>query len=115
MADDLGYGGIGCFGNTEIKTLNLDKLAEEGLKFTDFHSNGAVCSPTRAALMTGRYQQRSGMEGVIYVGGATRETGMDITVVTIADILKNAGYKTGIFGKWGQGIRTTLSPVFSGF
>jgi arylsulfatase A-like enzyme len=115
MADDLGYGGIGCYGNTEFNTPNLDKLAEEGLRFTDFHSNGAVCSPTRAALLTGRYQQRSGMEGVIYVQGVTREIGMDTTVVTIADVLKNEGYITGIFGKWHLGYNKVFNPVNNGF
>jgi arylsulfatase A-like enzyme len=65
LADDLGYGGIGCYGNTSIKTPNIDALAANGIRFTDFHSNGSVCSPTRAALLTGKYQQRSGLEGVI--------------------------------------------------
>ena len=63
MADDLGYGGIGCYGNTEIKTPHLHQLAEEGIRFTDFHSNGSVCTPTRAALLTGRYQQRVSWKG----------------------------------------------------
>ena len=61
MADDLGYGDISCYGNTYIKTPNIDRLAMEGIRFTDFHSNGAVCSPTRAALLTGKYQQRTGV------------------------------------------------------
>ena len=65
MADDLGYGDIGCYGSKTIVTPNLDRLASEGMRFTDYHSNGAVCSPTRAALMTGKYQQRVGIEGVI--------------------------------------------------
>jgi arylsulfatase A len=71
MADDLGYANIGCFGSENTKTPNLDALAADGLRFTDFHSNGAVCSPTRAALMTGRYQQRSGIGGVV-TGGRLR-------------------------------------------
>jgi arylsulfatase A-like enzyme len=115
MADDLGYGGIGCYGNSHIETPNLDKLAQEGLRFTDFHSNGAVCSPTRAALLTGRYQQRSGMEGVIYVRGATREIGMDTAVTTIADLLKDHGYRTGIMGKWHLGYDESYNPVQNGF
>ena len=56
LADDLGYGSIGCYGNAEVKTPNMDRLAATGMRFTDFHSNGALCTPTRAALMTGRYQ-----------------------------------------------------------
>jgi arylsulfatase A-like enzyme len=115
MADDLGYAGIGCFGNDETQTPNLDKLAEDGLRFTDFHSNGAVCSPTRAALLSGKYQQRSGLEGVIYVRGTTRDVGMDSTVTTIADVLKNDGYKTGIFGKWHLGYKASFNPVNNGF
>ena len=58
MADDLGYGSLGCYGSKEIKTPHIDQLASNGMRFTDFHSNGAMCSPTRASLMTGRYQQR---------------------------------------------------------
>jgi arylsulfatase A-like enzyme len=115
MADDLGYGGIGCYGNEEIKTPNLDRLASNGLRFTDFHSNGAVCSPTRAALLTGQYQQRSGMEGVIYVKGETRKIGMDTTATTIAEVLKENGYKTGIFGKWHLGYEKKYNPVYHGF
>ncbi len=58
MADDLGYGSLGCYGSKEIHTPNIDRLAATGMRFTDFHSNGPMCTPTRAALMTGRYQQR---------------------------------------------------------
>ncbi len=115
MADDLGYSDIGCFGNEEIQTPSLDKMASEGLKFTDFHSNGAVCSPTRAALLTGRYQQRSGIEGVIYAKGETRQTGLDIEEMTIADYMKNSGYVTGIVGKWHLGYRIDFNPIYQGF
>ena len=115
MADDLGYGDIGCFGNQDILTPSLDKLAAEGLKFTDFHSNGAVCSPTRAALLTGRYQQRSGLEGVIYARGDTRQTGLDIDEITFADYLKSVGYATGIIGKWHLGYRIDYNPIYQGF
>ena len=66
MADDLGYGELSCYGNKAYKTPHLDALARAGLRFTDYPSNGAVCSPTRAALLTGRYQQRAGVDGVIY-------------------------------------------------
>ena len=65
MADDLGYGELGCYGSTRHKTPHIDALAKGGVRMTDFHSNGAVCSPTRAALLTGRYQQRSGIDGVV--------------------------------------------------
>lgn len=115
MADDLGYGDIGCYGNREALTPNLDSLAARGLRFTDYHSNGAVCSPTRAALMTGRYQQRAGLEGVIYVGGETRQTGLDTSEVTMAEVLKEAGYRTAIYGKWHLGYRKEYNPVHHGF
>lgn len=115
MADDLGYQGIGCFGNDLIKTPNLDQMAKEGLLFTDFHANGAVCTPTRAALLTGRYQQRAGLEGVIYARGATRETGLSTTEYTLANALKSAGYATAITGKWHLGYRKEFNPTHYGF
>lgn len=115
MADDLGYGDIGCYGNENIKTPNLDKLAAEGIRFTDFHSNGSVCSPTRAALLTGRYQQRSGLEGVIYAKGETRQTGLAVEEFTFADFMKESGYATGIVGKWHLGYRVDFNPLYQGF
>jgi len=115
MADDLGYGDIGCYGNKTIKTPNIDALAKGGMKFTDFHANAPVCSPTRAALLTGRYQQRSGIEGVIYAKGPTRQTGMALDEVTFAEVLKKAGYATGIFGKWHLGYNVEFNPAKQGF
>lgn len=115
MADDLGYGGIGCFGSDSILTPHIDTLANGGIKFTDFHSNGPVCTPTRAALLTGNYQQRAGLEGVIYVRGETRKTGLDTAQVTIAEHLKKVGYTTGIMGKWHLGYQEQYNPVNQGF
>ncbi len=115
MADDLGYGDLGCYGNTRIETPYLDRLAKNGLKFTDFHSNGAVCSPTRAALMTGLYQQKSGLEGVIYVKGETRKVGLDTAYTTMAELFKSAGYTTGMMGKWHLGYEKQYNPVHHGF
>ena len=66
MVDDMGYAGVSCFGNPYFTTPHIDRLAAEGLKLTDFHSSGTVCSPTRAGLLTGRYQQRAGIEAVIH-------------------------------------------------
>ncbi len=115
MADDLGYEGIACFGNDSIQTPNLDQLAAGGLILTDFHSNGSVCTPTRAALLTGKYQQRVGLEGVIYVRGETRQYGLDTSVVTMAEALQRAGYRTGIMGKWHLGYEPEYNPVNHGF
>ena len=115
MADDLGYGDLGSYGHPTYQTPNIDRMAANGLTFTDFHSNGAVCTPTRAALLTGKYQQMVSLEGVIYVRGDTRQTGLDTTEVTFAELLKAAGYQTGMVGKWHLGYRTEYNPVHQGF
>lgn len=115
MADDLGYGDISCFGSDFIQTPALDKMASEGMKFTDYHSNGAVCTPTRAALMTGNYQQRAGLEGVIYVQADKRIYGISDSEKTMGEIFKAAGYKTGLFGKWHLGYKPEFNPTYHGF
>ena len=98
LADDYGYGDVGCYGSTRFKTPHIDALAAGGMRFTDFHSNGAVCSPTRAALLTGRYQQRTGISGVVTAANH-RHTGLDLQETTFAEVLKPAGYATAMFGK----------------
>jgi len=115
MADDLGYGDVGCYGSTRIKTPNIDALAQGGMKFTDYHSNCPVCSPTRAALLTGRYQQRSGIEGVVYAKGPARQTGLALEETTFAEVLKNHGYATALFGKWHLGYNVEFNPARQGF
>lgn len=115
MADDLGYGGLSSYGDPGYETPNIDGLAQKGLKFTNFYANAPVCTPTRAALLTGRYQQRSGLEGVIYVSGETRQTGMAHEEITIAELLKEDGYQTGIMGKWHLGYKKKYNPVHQGF
>ena len=110
MADDLGYGDIGCYGG-KAKTPNLDRLAREGIRFTDFHANGAVCSPTRAAFLTGRYPQRC---GVVTALGENAE-GLPKGEKTIAAYLKERGYTTGLFGKWHLGYHLENSPLHHGF
>ncbi|MEM7673157.1 MAG: sulfatase-like hydrolase/transferase [Verrucomicrobiota bacterium] len=114
VADDLGYGDLSCYGNEFIQTPNLDRMAREGLRFTDFHSNGAVCSPTRAALMTGRYQQRTGISGVVTAKGH-RHTGLGLEEMTFAEVLKTVNYKTALIGKWHLGYKPELNPVAQGF
>ena len=116
MADDLGYGDLSTYGGW-IDTPNLDRMAAEGLKFTDFHSNGAVCSPTRAALMTGRYQQRAGVPIVIFApeNRPTHVDGLQDSEWTFAEALQEAGYATAIFGKWHLGYYPQYNPVRHGF
>ena len=100
VADDLGYGDISCYGNENNKTPHLDVMAAEGMKFIDFHSNGPMCSPTRASLLTGQYQNRFGRAFESALSAKTHaNTGLPLEVVTIPEALKKAGYATGMFGK----------------
>ncbi len=114
MADDLGYGDLGCYGSERNPTPHIDALASQGMKFTDYHSNGALCSPTRAALMTGRYQQRVGISGVV-TAARHRDKGMAVEETTIADVLSKHGYATAIFGKWHLGYEPRFNPIRQGF
>lgn len=116
LADDLGYGDLSGYGNREFSTPHLDRLASEGLKFTDFHSSGPVCSPTRAGLLTGRYQQRASVSGVIYAGFTqNRHHGLQLSERTLAEFLHEAGYATGAFGKWHLGYLEKYNPIHQGF
>jgi len=116
MADDMGYGDASCYGNTVYQTPAIDALARQGMRFTDFHSSGTVCSPTRAGLLTGRYQQRAGVPGVIYAGfDQNRHHGLFPAEVTFAELLRQAGYATAIFGKWHLGYQKRFNPVHHGF
>lgn len=112
FADDLGYGDLGCFGATDIKTPNIDRIAAEGIKFTSFYSASHVCSPSRAALMTGRLPQRMGIHGVFF---PESYTGMPTSEYTIAEMLKEKGYATGMVGKWHLGHRKEFLPLQQGF
>lgn len=114
MADDLGYGDLACYGNNRIQTPHLDYLASQGIQFTNFHSNGVVCSPTRASLMTGKYPHRTGISGVVTARNH-RHVGMALEEVTIADYLMEREYRTGIVGKWHLGYDTAFSPLNQGF
>lgn len=127
MADDLGYGDLGCYGCNEIQTPVIDHLAEEGVKFTTFYANAPECTPTRTALLTGRYQQRvGGLECAIGIGNVgryddairlrqTNDLGLPVQETTIVGLVKNAGYTTGICGKWHLGYESKFSPNKHGF
>ena len=107
FADDLGWGDLGCYGNRQIKTPNLDRLAEKGLLFAQFCVNGSVCSPSRTAIMTGHFPARHGVHGHFATNQQNKARGMpnwlDPKVPTVTGLLKGAGYITGHFGKWHLG------------
>jgi len=112
MADDLGYCDTSVYDGW-VKTPHLEQMASEGLTFTDFHTNSSVCSPTRAAFQTGRYQQRVGIVDV--VARHLDTPGLDPTEITIPRLLKNAGYRTSLFGKWHLGKQPECNPIHHGF
>src|SRR5215204_4731061 len=99
--DDLGYGDLSCYGATKIKTPNLDKLATQGIRFTNGHSTSATCTPSRYALMTGEYPWRKQGTGILPGDAALI---IPVNKTTLPLVFKNAGYKTGIVGKWHLGL-----------
>ena len=112
ITDDLGYGDIGSYGAPDVKTPNLDRLAKEGVRLTDFYANGATCTPTRAALISGRYQQRFALERPLGTGA---DTGLPPEGRSLPQLLKNNGYATGLIGKWHLGERAQFGPNAHGF
>uniref|UniRef100_A0A8D2Q8T0 Arylsulfatase A n=1 Tax=Varanus komodoensis TaxID=61221 RepID=A0A8D2Q8T0_VARKO len=115
FADDLGFGDLASYGHPTSSTPNLDKMAAGGLRFTDFYSSSPVCSPSRAALLTGRYQTRSGIyPGIFYPGS---RGGLPLAEVTVAEVLKARGYATAMVGKWhlGLGPGGAFLPTRQGF
>ncbi|MEX2138556.1 MAG: sulfatase [Pirellulales bacterium] len=115
FADDLGYGDLGCYGHPSIRTPHLDRMAAEGLRFTDFYSAAEVCTPSRAALLTGRYPVRSGMCGARRVLFPNSKGGLPPAEITLAEVLKEQGYATAHIGKWHLGIHEGSRPLDQGF
>ena len=112
LADDLGYGDASLFDGW-VKTPQIDRMASEGLTFTDFHTNSSVCSPTRAAFLTGRYQQRVGIVDV--VASHLDTPGLEASELTISRLMKQHGYRTALFGKWHLGTELRHNPIHHGF
>lgn len=127
LADDLGYGDLPCYGRDDLSTPAIDRLAREGVRFTQAYANGPECTPTRAAFLTGRYQQRlRGLECAIGIGDVGRydeaielglkgELGLSPQAGVIPSALKRAGYRTALVGKWHLGYREKFAPLRHGF
>ena len=121
FTDDQGYADVGCFGSETISTPNIDKLADNGMKFTDFHVAASVCTPSRAALLTGCYPNRIGLPKVLFPAGKSwggynpGDTGLNPREETIAELLKEKGYVTAMAGKWHLGDKEMFLPRQHGF
>ena len=127
LADDLGYGDLSCYGHPEAKTPVIDRLAREGVRFTQHYANGPECSPTRTAFLTGRYQQRAGgLECAIGTGNVgryddairlakERQLGLPANQAVLPSALKKPGYASGVFGKWHLGYEPQFNPLEHGW
>lgn len=113
LTDDQGYSDLGCFGGKHVETPRIDQMAQEGARLTSFYMAGPVCTPSRAALMTGSYPKRVGMAENVLVAGDAK--GLNPSELTIAEVLKSAGYKTAMFGKWHLGDQPEFLPMQQGF
>ncbi|MES2696628.1 MAG: sulfatase-like hydrolase/transferase, partial [Verrucomicrobiota bacterium] len=112
LADDLGYGDVGCYGAKDIKTPHIDSLAAAGTKFTSFYVAQAVCTASRAALMTGSYPNRVSMSGAL---NHTSPTGLHTREKLLSQHFKEQGYATGMYGKWHLGHQSAFLPTRRGF
>jgi arylsulfatase A-like enzyme len=116
ITDDVGYGDLGSYGAPDVKTPHIDRLARDGVRLTDFYANGATCTPTRAGLISGRYQQRFGLEQPLGAQSpADAERGLLPTGRSLPQLLKNNGYATALIGKWHLGWKSEFSPMAHGF
>ena len=116
LADDLGWGDLGVYGQTDFQTPQLDRLARQGIRFTQAYANSAVCSATRFGLITGRYQYRlrGGLEEPL-AGGGIGALGLPAEHPTLPSLLKKVGYRTALLGKWHLGALPTFGPLKSGY
>ncbi len=121
LADDLGYGDLGCYGNNKINTPNLNMMASNGILFTDFYMAASVCTPSRAALLTGSYPQRVGLPSVLFPNKMAKgqldgmALGLNPKEITLAETLKFVGYNTSCIGKWHLGDLPQFMPLNQGF
>ncbi|MFS0723467.1 sulfatase-like hydrolase/transferase [Paenibacillus sp. 1P07SE] len=113
MTDDQGYGDLSCMGSDDVRTPHIDRLAAGGARFTDWYAASAVCSPSRASLLTGRYPANAGVRSIL--GGRRQTSGLRTTVPTLSSELKSQGYSTALFGKWHLGVREDSRPERHGF
>ena len=116
ITDDMGWADLGSYGAPDVKTPNIDRLARQGVRFTDFYANAVLCSPTRAGLISGRYQQRYGVEMALSAPGEVPgERGLTAAPTSLPRLLKTAGYATALVGKWHLGFTPETSPSAHGF
>lgn len=116
LSDDMGWADIGANGAKDIRTPNIDKLARQGIRFTNAYSNGCLCSPTRTAFLTGRYPARFGIEtALVKQNPAHLKLGIPDSEPTVAQLFKQNGYATAIFGKWHAGFEERFRPTRRGF
>ncbi|MGE0444362.1 MAG: sulfatase-like hydrolase/transferase [Vicinamibacterales bacterium] len=115
ITDDVGYGDIGSYGAPDIRTPNIDSLARDGVRLTDFYANAPLCSPTRAGLVTGRYQQRFAIESALGGPPGAAEQGLPASGRSLPQLLKGGGYATALIGKWHLGYKPEFSPNAHGY
>src|SRR5882724_5241527 len=115
MADDLGYADLSCYGRRDYTTRNIDRLAADGMKFMQAYANSAVCSATRTALITGRYQYRLPVGLAEPLGAGVTNIGLPPEHPTLPSLLRQAGYGTTLLGKWHLGSLPNYSPLKSGY
>ena len=116
MTDDAGYGDLGSYGARDLRTPNIDAIGRDGVRLTDFYANGATCTPTRAGLISGRYQQRVGLEAPLQaLGEADWVRGLPATSGSLPRLLQQRGYATALVGKWHLGWKDEFSPKAHGF